>query len=150
MDKRQKSFIIVLAIILMILIISFIYALIKQNEEEQAEINKLHTDLSLTEIIRVENYTVDEEDENEAILFITNPDAVGDIVALINDAPIKSISASDITTQSETSSNYSLEFLDSDNNTILFLDGEIITYNDNFYQVTYNYDYLLEIIESVE
>ena len=29
MDKRQKSFIIVLAIILMILIISFIYALIK-------------------------------------------------------------------------------------------------------------------------
>lgn len=150
MDKRQKSFIIVLAIILMILIISFIYALIKQNEEEQAEINKLHTDLSLTEIIRVENYTVDEEDENEAILFITNPDAVADIVALINDAPIKSISASDITTQSETSSNYSLEFLDSDNNTILFLDGDIITYNDNFYQVTYNYDYLLEIIESVE
>lgn len=150
MDKRQKSFIIVLAIILMILIISFIYALIKQNEEEQAEINKLHTDLSLTEIIRVENYTVDEEDENEAILFITNPDAVGDIVALINDAPIKSISASDIVTQSETSSNYSLEFLDSDNNTILFLDGDIITYNDNFYQVTYNYDYLLEIIESVE
>ncbi len=150
MDRRQKSFIIVLAIILMILIISFIYALIKQNEEEQAEINKLHTDLSLTEIIRVENYTVDEEDENEAILFITNPDAVADIVALINDAPIKSISASDITTQSETSSNYSLEFLDSDNNTILFLDGDIITYNDNFYQVTYNYDYLLEIIESVE
>ena len=150
MDKRQKSFIIALAIILMILIISFIYALIKQNEEEQAEINKLHTDLSLTEIIRVENYTVDEEDENEAILFITNPDAVADIVALINDAPIKSISASDITTQSETSSNYSLEFLDSDNNTILFLDGDIITYNDNFYQVTYNYDYLLEIIESVE
>ncbi len=150
MDKRQKSFIIVLAIILMILIISFIYALIKQNEEEQAEINKLHTDLSLTEIIRVENYTVDEEDENEAILFITNPDAVADIVALINDAPIKSISASDIVTQSETSSNYSLEFLDSDNNTILFLDGDIITYNDNFYQVTYNYDYLLEIIESVE
>ena len=147
MDKRQKSFIIVLAIILMI---SFIYALIKQNEEEQAEINKLHTDLSLTEIIRVENYTVDEEDENEAILFITNPDAVADIVALINDAPIKSISASDIVTQSETSSNYSLEFLDSDNNTILFLDGDIITYNDNFYQVTYNYDYLLEIIESVE
>ena len=134
----------------MILIISFIYALIKQNEEEQAEINKLHTDLSLTEIIRVENYTVDEEDENEAILFITNPDAVADIVALINDAPIKSISASDIVTQSETSSNYSLEFLDSDNNTILFLDGDIITYNDNFYQVTYNYDYLLEIIESVE
>ena len=122
----------------------------KQNEEEQAEINKLHTDLSLTEIIRVENYTVDEEDENEAILFITNPDAVADIVALINDAPIKSISASDIVTQSETSSNYSLEFLDSDNNTILFLDGDIITYNDNFYQVTYNYDYLLEIIESVE
>ena len=114
----------------MILIISFIYALIKQNEEEQAEINKLHTDLSLTEIIRVENYTVDEEDENEAILFITNPDAVADIVALINDAPIKSISASDIVTQSETSSNYSLEFLDSDNNTILFLDGDIITYND--------------------
>ena len=150
MDKRQKSFIVVLAIILMILIISFIYALIKQNEEEQAEINKLHTDLSLTEIIRVENYTVDEEDENEAILFITNPDAVADIVALINDAPIKSISASDIVTQSETSSNYSLEFLDSDNNTILFLDGDIITYNDNFYQVTYNYDYLLEIIESVE
>lgn len=150
MDRRQKSFIIVLAIILMILIISFIYALIKQNEEEQAEINKLHTDLSLTEIIRVENYTVDEEDENEAILFITNPDAVADIVALINDAPIKSISASDIVTQSETSSNYSLEFLDSDNNTILFLDGDIITYNDNFYQVTYNYDYLLEIIESVE
>ena len=150
MDKRQKSFIIVLAIILMILIISFIYAPIKQNEEEQAEINKLHTDLSLTEIIRVENYTVDEEDENEAILFITNPDAVADIVALINDAPIKSISASDIVTQSETSSNYSLEFLDSDNNTILFLDGDIITYNDNFYQVTYNYDYLLEIIESVE
>ena len=150
MDKRQKSFIIVLAIILMILIIIFIYALIKQNEEEQAEINKLHTDLSLTEIIRVENYTVDEEDENEAILFITNPDAVADIVALINDAPIKSISASDIVTQSETSSNYSLEFLDSDNNTILFLDGDIITYNDNFYQVTYNYDYLLEIIESVE
>ncbi len=150
MDKRQKSFIIVLVIILMILIISFIYALIKQNEEEQAEINKLHTDLSLTEIIRVENYTVDEEDENEAILFITNPDAVADIVALINDAPIKSISASDIVTQSETSSNYSLEFLDSDNNTILFLDGDIITYNDNFYQVTYNYDYLLEIIESVE
>ena len=150
MDKRQKSFIIVLAIILMILIISFIYALIKQNEEEQAEINKLHTDLSLTEIIRVENYTVDEEDENEAILFITNPDAVADIVALINDAPIKSISASDIVTQSETSSNYSLEFLDSDNNTILFLDGDIITYNDNFYQVTYNYDYLLEIIENVE
>lgn len=150
MDKRQKSFIIVLAIILMILIISFIYALIKQNEEEQAEINKLHTDLSLTEIIRVENYTVDEEDENEAILFITNPDAVADIVALINDAPIKSISASDIVTQSETSSNYSLEFLDSDNNTILFLDGDIITYHDNFYQVTYNYDYLLEIIESVE
>lgn len=150
MDKRQKSFIIVLAIILMILIISFIYALIKQNEEEQAEINKLHTDLSLTEIIRVENYTVDEEDENEAILFITNPDAVADIVALINDAPIKSISASDIVTQSETSSNYSLEFLDSDNNTILFLDGDIITSNDNFYQVTYNYDYLLEIIESVE
>ena len=74
----------------------------KQNEEEQAEINKLHTDLSLTEIIRVENYTVDEEDENEAILFITNPDAVADIVALINDAPIKSISASDIVTQSET------------------------------------------------
>lgn len=150
MDKRQKSFIIVLVIILMILIISFIYALIKQNEEEQAEINKLHTDLSLTEIIRVENYTVDEEDENEAILFITNPDAVANIVALINDAPIKSISASDIVTQSETSSNYSLEFLDSDNNTILFLDGDIITYNDNFYQVTYNYDYLLEIIESVE
>ena len=150
MDKRQKSFIIVLVIILMILIISFIYALIKQNEEEQAEINKLHTDLSLTEIIRVENYTVDEEDENEAILFITNPDAVADIVALINDAPIKSISASDIVTQSETSSNYSLEILDSDNNTILFLDGDIITYNDNFYQVTYNYDYLLEIIESVE
>lgn len=150
MDKRQKCFIIILLIILMILIISFIYANLKQNEKKQLEINKLHTDLMLTEIIKVENYTVDNENETEAILFITNSDTVANIVKLISEAPIKAINVNDILTETETSSDYSLEFLDNDNNTLIFLDGDIITYNENYYKITYNYDELLEIIENVD
>ena len=81
-----------------------------------------------------------------AILIIVNSDTVNDIIYLIINAKTK-VQNGESTDDGES---YNLDFLDSDNNTIINLTSTTITYKEKYYSIDYNYELLLELIASVE
>ena len=145
MDKRQKITLIILAILIIIIMIGFIWNSLKVTEENNIIIDEMREELLLTQSIRVNNYSTDEDDD--AILIIVNSDTVNDIVSLIINAKTKVQNNNEVTDDSES---YDLDFLDSDNNTIINLTSATITYKEKYYSIDYNYDKLLELIASVE
>ena len=145
MDKRQKITLIILAILIIIFMIGFIWNSLKVTEENNIIINEMREELLLTQSIRVNNYSTDEDDD--AILIIVNSDTVNDIVSLIINAKTKVQNNNEVTDDSES---YDLDFLDSDNNPIINLTSTTITYEEKYYSVDYNYELLLELIASVE
>ena len=145
MDKRQKITLIILAILIIIIMIGFIWNILKVTEENNIIIDEMREELLLTQSIRVNNYSTDEDDD--AILIIVNSDTVNDIVSLIINAKTKVQNNNEVTDDSES---YDLDFLDSDNNTIINLTSATITYKEKYYSIDYNYDKLLELIASVE
>ena len=144
MDKRQKITLIILAILIIIIMIGFIWNSLKVTEENNIIINEMREELLLTQSIRVNNYSTDEDDD--AILIIVNSDTVNDIIYLIINAKTK-VQNGESTDDGES---YNLDFLDSDNNTIINLTSTTITYKEKYYSIDYNYDKLLELIASVE
>lgn len=144
MDKRQKITLIILAILIIIFMIGFIWNSLKVTEENNIIINEMREELLLTQSIRVNNYSTDEDDD--AILIIVNSDAVNDIIYLIINAKTK-VQNGESTDDGES---YNLDFLDSDNNPIINLTSTTITYKEKYYSIDYNYDKLLELIASVE
>ncbi len=144
MDKRQKITLIILAILIIIIMIGFIWNSLKVTEENNIIINEMREELLLTQSIRVNNYSTDEDDD--AILIIVNSDTVNDIIYLIINAKTK-VQNGESTDDGES---YNLDFLDSDNNPIINLTSTTITYKEKYYSIDYNYDKLLELIASVE
>ena len=145
MDKRQKITLLILAILIIIIMIGFIWNSLKVTEENNIIIDEMREKLLLTQSIRVNNYSTDEDDD--AILIIVNSDTVNDIVSLIINAKTKVQNNNEVTDDSES---YDLDFLDSDNNPIINLTSTTITYEEKYYSVDYNYELLLELIASVE
>lgn len=125
--------------------IGFIWNSLKVTEENNIIINEMREELLLTQSIRVNNYSTDEDDD--AILIIVNSDTVNDIVSLIINTKTKVQNNNEVTDDSES---YDLDFLDSDNNPIINLTSTTITYEEKYYSVDYNYELLLELIASVE
>ena len=125
--------------------IGFIWNSLKVTEENNIIIDEMREKLLLTQSIRVNNYSTDEDDD--AILIIVNSDTVNDIVSLIINAKTKVQNNNEVTDDSES---YDLDFLDSDNNPIINLTSTTITYEEKYYSVDYNYELLLELIASVE
>ena len=144
MDKRQKITLIILAILIIIIMIGFIWNSLKVTEENNIIIDEMREELLLTQSIRVNNYSTDEDDD--AILIIVNSDTVNDIIYLIINAKTK-VQNGESTDDGES---YNLDFLDSDNNTIINLTSTTITYKEKYYSIDYNYELLLELIASVE
>ena len=144
MDKRQKITLIILAILIIIIMIGFIWNSLKVTEENNIIIDEMREELLLTQSIRVNNYSTDEDDD--AILIIVNSDTVNDIIYLIINAKTK-VQNGESTDDGES---YNLDFLDSDNNPIINLTSTTITYKEKYYSIDYNYDKLLELIASVE
>lgn len=144
MDKRQKITLLILAILIIIIMIGFIWNSLKVTEENNIIIDEMREELLLTQSIRVNNYSTDEDDD--AILIIVNSDTVNDIIYLIINAKTK-VQNGESTDDGES---YNLDFLDSDNNTIINLTSTTITYKEKYYSIDYNYELLLELIASVE
>ena len=124
--------------------IGFIWNSLKVTEENNIIIDEMREELLLTQSIRVNNYSTDEDDD--AILIIVNSDTVNDIIYLIINAKTK-VQNGESTDDGES---YNLDFLDSDNNTIINLTSTTITYKEKYYSIDYNYELLLELIASVE
>ena len=144
MDKRQKITLIILAIFIIIIMIGFIWNSIKVTEKNNMIINEMREELLLTQSIRVNNYSTDEDDD--AVLIIVNSDTINDIIYLIINAKTKVQNNN----KSDDAENYNLDFLDSDNNQIINLTSTTITYKEKYYDINYNYNRLLELIKSVE
>ena len=144
MDKRQKITLIILAIFIIIIMIGFIWNSIKVTEKNNMIINEMREELLLTQSIRVNNYSTDEDDD--AVLIIVNSDTINDIIYLIINAKTKVQNNN----KSDDAENYNLDFLDSDNNQIINLTSTTITYKEKYYDINYDYNRLLELIKSVE
>ena len=124
--------------------IGFIWNSIKVTEKNNMIINEMREELLLTQSIRVNNYSTDEDDD--AVLIIVNSDTINDIIYLIINAKTKVQNDN----KSDDAENYNLDFLDSDNNQIINLTSTTITYKEKYYDIDYNYNRLLELIKSVE
>ena len=149
MDKRQKSFVIVILIIFVILVLLGTILLIDKNREFNDFVDSIKTDLYNTYIVKVEYSDTTYEDgevENGKIVFITNEEVVDDLVDIFHDAKIDNYN----NLEENADLGYTLEFLDNDNEVILKVDNAVLTYQDDTLKVTYDQDEVADLIKSVE
>lgn len=144
MDRRQKSFVIVILIIFVILVLLGTILLINKNKKFNDFVDSIKTDLYNTYIVKVEYSDTTNEDgevENGKIVFITNEEVVGDLVDIFHDAKIDNYNNLEENAE---------EFLDNDNEVILKVDNAVLTYQDETLKVTYDQDEVADLIKSVE
>lgn len=149
MDKRQKSFVIVILIIFVILVLLGTILLINKNKEFNDFVDSIKIDLYNTYIVKVEYSDTTNEDgevENGKIVFITNEEVVDDLVDIFHDAKIDNYN----NLEENADLGYTLEFLDNDNEVILKVDNAVLTYQDDTLKVTYDQDEVADLIKSVE
>ena len=149
MDRRQKSFVIVILIIFVILVLLGTILLIDKNREFNDFVDSIKTDLYNTYIAKVEYSDTTNEDgevENGKIVFITNEEVVDDLVDIFHDAKIDNYN----NLEENADLGYTLEFLDNDNEVILKVDNAVLTYQDDTLKVTYDQDEVADLIKSVE
>ena len=149
MDKRQKSFVIVILIIFVILVLLGTILLINKNKEFNDFVDSIKIDLYNTYIVKVEYSDTTNEDgevENGKIVFITNEEVVDDLVYISHDAKIDNYN----NLEENADLGYTLEFLDNDNEVILKVDNAVLTYQDETLKVTYDQDDVADLIKSVE
>ena len=149
MDRRQKSFVIVILIIFVILVLLGTILLIDKNREFNDFVDSIKTDLYNTYIVKVEYSDTTNEDgevENGKIVFITNEEVVDDLVDIFHDVKIDNYN----NLEENADLGYTLEFLDNDNEVILKVDNAVLTYQDETLKVTYDQDDVADLIKSVE
>ena len=149
MDRRQKSFVIVILIIFVILVLLGTILLIDKNREFNDFVDSIKTDLYNTYIVKVEYSDTTNEDgevENGKIVFITNEEVVDDLVDIFHDVKIDNYN----NLEENADLGYTLEFLDNDNEVILKVDNAVLTYQDETLKVTYDQDEVADLIKSVE
>lgn len=149
MDRRQKSFVIVILIIFVILVLLGTILLIDKNREFNDFVDSIKTDLYNTYIVKVEYSDTTNEDgevENGKIVFITNEEVVDDLVDIFHDAKIDNYN----NLEENADLGYTLEFLDNDNEVILKVDNAVLTYQDETLKVMYDQDDVADLIKSVE
>ena len=149
MDRRQKSFVIVILIIFVILVLLGTILLINKNREFNDFVDSIKTDLYNTYIVKVEYSDTTNEDgevENGKIVFITNEEVVDDLVDIFHDVKIDNYN----NLEENADLGYTLEFLDNDNEVILKVDNAVLTYQDDTLKVTYDQDEVADLIKSVE
>ena len=149
MDKRQKSFVIVILIIFVILVLLGTILLINKNKEFNDFVDSIKIDLYNTYIVKVEYSDTTNEDgevENGKIVFITNEEVVDDLVDIFHDAKIDNYN----NLEENADLGYTLEFLDNDNEVILKVDNAVLTYQDETLKVMYDQDDVADLIKSVE
>ena len=95
----------------------------------------------------------DREVENGKIVFITNENTVNEIVDIISNAKMDKINEEILETTTTADSegiDYTLEFLDKDNEVILTVDNSRLTYQEKTLKVTYDQEKIDELIKNVE
>lgn len=156
MDKRQKSFIVIILIIFVFLVLLGTILLINKNKEFNDFVDSIKTDLYNTYIVKVEYSDTTNEDgevESGKIVFITNENTVNEIVDIISNAKMDKINEEIVETTTTADSegiDYTLEFLDKDNEVILTVDNSRLTYQEKTLKVTYDQEKIDELIKNVE
>ena len=156
MDKRQKSFIVIISILLLVFIGIGVWYIINSNKIFNDLVNEIKDKIGNTYIVKVEySDSVDEdgEVENGKIVFITNENTVNEIVDIISNAKMDKINEEIVETTTTADSegiDYTLEFLDKDNEVILTVDNSRLTYQEKTLKVTYDQEKIDELIKNVE
>lgn len=156
MDKRQKSFIVIISILLLVFIGIGVWYIINSNKIFNDLVNEIKDKIGNTYIVKVEySDSVDEDGEviNGKIVFITNENTVNEIVDIISNAKMDKINEEIVettTTADNEGIDYTLEFLDKDNEVILTVDNSRLTYQEKTLKVTYDQEKIDELIKNVE
>ena len=156
MDKRQKSFIVIISILLLVFIGIGVWYIINSNKIFNDLVTEIKDKIGNTYIVKVEySDSVDEdgEVENGKIVFITNENTVNEIVDIISNAKMDKINEEILETTTTADSegiDYTLEFLDKDNEVILTVDNLRLTYQEKTLKVTYDQEKIDELIKNVE
>ena len=156
MDKRQKSFIVIISILLLVFIGIGVWYIINSNKIFNDLVTEIKDKIGNTYIVKVEySDSVDEdgEVENGKIVFITNENTVNEIVDIISNAKMDKINEEIVettTTADIEGIDYTLEFLDKDNEVILIVDNSRLTYQEKTLKVTYDQEKIDELIKNVE
>ncbi len=156
MDKRQKSFIVIISILLLVFIGIGVWYIINSNKIFNDLVTEIKDKIGNTYIVKVEySDSVDEdgEVENGKIVFITNENTVNEIVDIISNAKMDKINEEILETTTTADSegiDYTLEFLDKDNEVILTVDNLRLTYQEKILKVTYDQEKIDELIKNVE
>lgn len=156
MDKRQKSFIVIISILLLVFIGIGVWYIINSNKIFNDLVTEIKDKIGNTYIVKVEySDSVDEdgEVENGKIVFITNENTVNEIVDIISNAKMDKINEEILETTTTADSegiDYTLEFLDKDNEVILTVDNSRLTYQEKILKVTYDQEKIDELIKNVE
>lgn len=156
MDKRQKSFIVIISILLLVFIGIGVWYIINSNKIFNDLVTEIKDKIGNTYIVKVEySDSVDEdgEVENGKIVFITNENTVNEIVYIISNAKMDKINEEILETTTTADSegiDYTLEFLDKDNEVILTVDNSRLTYQEKTLKVTYDQEKIDELIKNVE
>ena len=156
MDKRQKSFIVIISILLLVFIGIGVWYIINSNKIFNDLVTEIKDKIGNTYIVKVEySDSVDEdgEVENGKIVFITNENTVNEIVYIISNAKMDKINEEILETTTTADSegiDYTLEFLDKDNEVILTVDNLRLTYQEKILKVTYDQEKIDELIKNVE
>ncbi|HIU11819.1 MAG TPA: hypothetical protein IAB65_03865 [Candidatus Onthocola stercorigallinarum] len=149
MDRRQKIFVLIILIIFVILVLLGTILLIDKNREFNDFVDTIKTNIYNTYIVKVEYSDTTNEDgevESGKVVFITNPEVVDDIVDIFSNAKMDNYNA----LEENTDLGYTIEFLDKDNEVIIKVDNEVLTYKEDTLKVTYNQDEVVDLIKSVE
>ena len=156
MDKRQKSFIVIISILLLVFIGIGVWYIINSNKIFNDLVTEIKDKIGNTYIVKVEySDSVDEdgEVENGKIVFITNENTVNEIVYIISNAKMDKINEEILETTTTADSegiDYTLEFLDKDNEVILTVNNSRLTYQEKTLKVTYDQEKIDELIKNVE
>ncbi len=156
MDKRQKGFIVIISILLLVFIGIGVWYIINSNKIFNDLVTEIKDKIGNTYIVKVEySDSVDEdgEVENGKIVFITNENTVNEIVDIISNAKMDKINEEILETTTTADSegiDYTLEFLDKDNEVILTVDNSRLTYQEKTLKVTYDQEKIDELIKNVE
>lgn len=156
MDKRQKNFIVIISILLLVFIGIGVWYIINSNKIFNDLVTEIKDKIGNTYIVKVEySDSVDEdgEVENGKIVFITNENTVNEIVDIISNAKMDKINEEILETTTTADSegiDYTSEFLDKDNEVILTVDNSRLTYQEKTLKVTYDQEKIDELIKNVE
>ena len=149
MDRRQKIFVLIILIVFVILVLLGTILLIDKNREFNDFVDTIKTNIYNTYIVKVEYSDTTNEDgevESGKVVFITNSEVVDDIVDIFSNAKMDNYNA----LEENTDLGYTIEFLDKDNEVIIKVDKEVLTYKEDTLKVTYNQKEVIDLIKSVE